>query len=142
LRATRKCCRDRSERRVGVAPNPSALYTLRLDPVDGFIDTVIAWENLFGSRDREQLTLSISGAMARLLQPLDFERRLELQRELRDRYYRRSAIVHGGTHLEATAATVERDNALAALLATLRVLYRGQPHLIPDTNRARKILLA
>jgi Apea-like HEPN len=110
------------------------------DPVDGFIDAVIAWENLFGSRDSE-LSFRISTAMAKLLRD-DPEDRLSMQRKIRDRYNLRSALIHGGKTIEPSLAVEERNAALEEVLACLRRLYREFPHLVNDSDRARKLVLS
>jgi hypothetical protein len=112
----------------------------RENPVDGFIDAVIAWENLFGSREGE-LTFRISTAMAKLLHD-DPTSRLQAQRDLSKRYNRRSAVVHGSEELDPRQAIAERNAALEEAFKCLRRLYRDYPHLINDSNRARTLVLS
>jgi hypothetical protein len=111
----------------------------RDDPTDGFVDAVIAWENLFGSRDGE-LRFRVSGAIAKLLaEPSD---RVAMQRRLQTQYDVRSSVVHGGAHLDSVKARTERDSAIGTALAVLRVLYSERQDLLVDTNRARTVLLS
>jgi len=114
--------------------------TERADPVDGFVDAVIAWENLFGSREGE-LSFRISSAIAKLLES-DTDARMARQKALRDQYNLRSGIVHGGRHLSGGDAVRERDSALATAVAALRKLHEDWPDLVADSDRARKILLS
>lgn len=88
------------------------------------MDSVIVWENLFGTSQGES-TFRISAALAWLLAP-DVESRLELQAQLKDIYTVRSRIVHGSKADEASllenannAVLYSRD-ALAKLLRDRR----------------------
>lgn len=129
---------DLSKIRVAYGRLISAL-SRRNDPVDGFIDCVIGWETLFGSAEGE-LSFRISSAMASLLHPAG-NARLEAQKQYRDRYNRRSRVVHGSMELSVEAATTERDAASEALLLCLRTLIRDYPAYVPDADRARRIIL-
>ncbi len=68
----------------------------RLDPMDGFVDSIIAWENLVGTAEGES-TFRIGGAMSMLIEPVDVEGRRKLLRELQDLYKVRSGLVHGAS---------------------------------------------
>jgi hypothetical protein len=57
--------------------------TLRIDPMDGFVDAVIAWENMFGTPEGES-SFRISGAIATLIEPTDPVKRKQLFTEARD----------------------------------------------------------
>lgn len=115
----------------------------RREPADALIDTVICWENLFGSGQGET-TLRISAAMAWLLEK-DPSSRWQLQSDIKNIYKVRSELVHG------KAPTRQRDpNRLAAELRgrairltiqALRRLYEDRPELIGDSARATKLLL-
>jgi hypothetical protein len=113
--------------------------TNRTDPVDGFIDSVIAWENVFGGRG--ELAFRVSMAMAFLLES-KIEERLKLQKELYNLYNKRSEIVHGSSHLDAAEAIEKRNRALNLILDCLRRLIKEQPDLLADKDRSKKILLA
>jgi hypothetical protein len=110
----------------------------RVNPIDGFVDAVIAWENLFGSTEGE-LTFRISAAMASLLESTP-ERRIERQKQLKKLYGERSRIVHGGSEPKVSEALRMRNEALSAILACLRRLYVDFPNLLRDSARATTIL--
>jgi hypothetical protein len=112
----------------------------RSDPVDGFVDAIVAWENLFGSREGE-LRFRITMAMASLLAG-SVEERLTLQDRLKKLYDERSAVVHGGKELNSEEAREQRNTSLSLVLAALRRLYRDFPQWINDPDRARKIVLS
>jgi hypothetical protein len=130
---------DDSKIRIAQRRILSAL-SQRSDPVDGFIDAVVAWENLFGSRQGET-SFRISAAMASLLSNQSDER-LDLQDAIRKLYDRRSSVLHGDKELLPKAAAKERDSALVLILDALRRLYRDLPNLINEKDRARRIVLS
>jgi len=72
----------------------------RIDPVDGLVDAVIAWENCFGT-DSETM-FRVTAAIACLLEDGD-DSRLERLRALRKIYDKRSRIVHGALDLTPIA---------------------------------------
>ena len=110
----------------------------RLDPVDAFIDAVIAWENLFGSGG--ELGFRISTSMAALLSSEQSER-LDLQTQINKLYGQRSSVVHGGASLTPQLAAERRDDAIGYALKALRRLYRDHPEWIGKADIARRILL-
>lgn len=116
---------------------------LRRDPADALIDTVICWENLFGSRQGET-TLRISAAMAWLLEQ-DSTARAELQSEIKDIYSVRSDLVHGNPPTRrrdpSRLAAEVRAPAIRLTIQALRRLYKDRPELIGDAARATKLLL-
>jgi hypothetical protein len=114
--------------------------TERLDPVDGFIDAVITWENMFGSRQGES-TLRISSAMASLLES-DVQRRLELSKEIADLYGSRSAVLHGGTEPSLAQASEYRDRSLNLATKSMKRMYVDFPNLLTDKDRARILILS
>jgi hypothetical protein len=93
----------------------------RTDMADRLVDSVIVWENLFGTVEGEP-RLRISAALAWLLtgDPIDREAR---QLELKRLYDYRSKIVHGGKPDEvalgeqANAALMHARDALRALFS-------------------------
>jgi hypothetical protein len=111
----------------------------RDNAVDGFIDTVIAWENLFGSGRGEQ-RFRISAAMARLVAATDDER-FTLQAEIAKLYDLRSRIIHGDVEMEAQVAAVNRDRALELSRHALAKLYTTAVSLLSDPHRSARILL-
>ena len=83
---------DDSKIRIATRRILSCLTT-RSDPVDGFIDAVIAWENLFAQANSE-LGFRISTAMAVLLEETPADR-LACQKQINASYGLRSKVVHG-----------------------------------------------
>ncbi|GGO62614.1 HEPN domain-containing protein [Nonomuraea cavernae] len=114
--------------------------TNRTNPVDGFIDAVVAWENLFAGTSQGELSFRICGAMSKLLE-VDVEKRLLLHKELTGLYNSRSKVVHGSKELSVEDAAASRDQALDVLLRCLRTLYADYPELLSDPDRSRRIIL-
>ncbi|MDI2019737.1 HEPN domain-containing protein [Paenarthrobacter nicotinovorans] len=65
----------------------------RDNPIDGFIDAVIVWENLFGAAG--ETTLRVCGSLAHVLEPNDADKRLALYKDAKKLYEKRSKLVHG-----------------------------------------------
>jgi YD repeat-containing protein len=108
--------------------------TERTDLLDGFIDAVLAWENMFSGRP--ETNLRVCGAIAWLLEPDDYGRRNALFGELKDLYTKRSNLVHG------TAETVPdvlacRDRAARISLDSIRRLY-GDDRLLRVKDSAER----
>src|SRR6185312_8372250 len=99
----------------------------RLDPVDGFIDAVMAWENMFGNGP--ELKFRISMAIAKLLEE-NVDARVRLQKAVSTLYDRRSEIVHGSKTVSHETAAVMRNEAVTIALRCLRVLYTSRTELI------------
>ena len=110
----------------------------RLDPVDGFIDAVMAWENMFGNGP--ELKFRISMAIAKLLEE-NVDARVRLQKAVSTLYDRRSEIVHGSKTVSHETAAVMRNEAVTIALRCLRVLYTSRTELINQKDRAKQILL-
>jgi len=105
---------------VGVRRILSAA-SLRLDPLDGFIDAVMCWENLFG--DKAETALKVCGSLAILLEPSDAEKRRTLFRELKKLYNTRSELVHGKREPNYQIAHEHRDRALQISLQAMRTAF-------------------
>lgn len=69
----------------------------RREMSDVLIDSVIAWENLFGSKD--EATLRVTWSLARLLADNTSQARTAMRSELGRIYTLRSNIVHGAANL-------------------------------------------
>lgn len=69
----------------------------RREPSDVLIDSVIAWESLFGTRQGEP-TFRVTASMAALLAD-SYEARKNLKKNLKGIYYLRSDVVHGNRNL-------------------------------------------
>jgi hypothetical protein len=110
----------------------------RLDPIDGLVDSVICWENMFGTSQGESV-FRICGAMARLLEPQDQDQRLQLLHTLQNLYALRSKVVHGGKAPTPRDAIVARDEALAYALRALRQLY-DHPQLLAAADSGTLVL--
>ncbi len=115
-----------------------AATSSRLDPVDGFIDIVIAWENLFGANG--ELSYRISVSMAVLLAD-DIDARLDIQNKIKKFYNDRSLIVHGVKELDHATAAKKRDECLRITMDTLKALYEKYGHLLADAERSRTLAL-
>jgi hypothetical protein len=92
----------------------------RTDLLDGFIDAVMAWENMFGGRP--ETNLRVCGAIAWLPEPHDYNRRSQLFDEPKDLYTKRSNLVHGAAESVANA-TACRDRAVRISIDSMRHLY-------------------
>jgi Apea-like HEPN len=125
----------------------SAAYS-RMDYMDRFIDSVIAWENLFGATPES--TFRITAAMAKLLKDTPQER-AELRTRLSNVYAARSAIVHGRSpgpvQLFKGEPKVQppdvADLALRFGLIAARALFSRRPDLVSlgSTERGNTLLL-
>lgn len=88
----------------------------RREPADVLIDSVIAWENLFGTSEGEP-TLRVTASMALLLES-DKVKRKKLRKRLAEIYRLRSTVVHGSgtvTNAQAPMCQEALDLALQAL---------------------------
>ncbi|HEX3783089.1 MAG TPA: hypothetical protein VHX38_25765 [Pseudonocardiaceae bacterium] len=112
----------------------------RLDPLDGFIDAVLAWENMFS--DTPETTLKVCGAIAILLEREDLVKRAALFKELQELYRKRSKVVHGSQEPSMRETIEHRDRAIVVGLDAMRRLY-DYPSLLPKDSsvRGRDILL-
>ncbi len=124
---------------IGIRRLLSALTT-RIDPIDGFVDAVVCWENFFGTQ--AETTFRVTGAMAWLLEPGDTTKREALQAELKRLYETRSRLVHGSAEPEPAEAAGLRDRAVELATESLRRLYRLPSLLtLKSDTRSRHILL-
>jgi hypothetical protein len=85
-----------------------AAVSERFSPHDGFIDAVIAWENLFGAAG--DTTLRVCGSLAALLHPDDSGQRNEFYKEITKVYGQKSKLVHGGENRMTSAEATEIRN--------------------------------
>jgi hypothetical protein len=133
-------------KRVGQMPDRDSIALRRIqsalskrqDPADGFIDAVVAWDNLFGSRGGE-VTFRISMAMACLLSDRP-KIRLELQKEIQELYRFRSDVVHGSTELKYQDVIKYRDRSLVLILQCLRKILKNYPCLLQKKDRSKLII--
>ncbi|PHZ83937.1 HEPN domain-containing protein [Paremcibacter congregatus] len=110
----------------------------RMNPIDGFIDSIIAWENLFGGN--AELSYRISVSIAKLLKE-NSEERLELQSKVVKYYTERSKIVHGVKEISHDDAVKKRDECLQIALDAIKKLYKEHHDLLSDTERSKKLAL-
>ena len=110
----------------------------RANPIDGFVDSVIAWENLFGGN--AELSYRISISISKLLK-VSPEDRLALQKKIVKFYNERSQIVHGSKEISYEDAKQKRNECLQIALSSLRKLYENHQDLIEDTDRSKKLAL-
>lgn len=87
--------------RTGVERLLSAVSE-RFSPHDGFIDSVITWENLFGAST--ETGLRVCGSLAWVVCPDDAAARAKFFREALAIYGDRSALVHGSDKKRITAS--------------------------------------
>jgi hypothetical protein len=113
----------------------------RSDPVDGFVDAVIAWEALFAGTEQGELVFRICAAMATLLCD-ETDDRMAKHKKLKELYNKRSKVLHGARHIELAEAVEARDFAVIAALDCMKRLYKEFPDLLSDTNRGSKIILS
>jgi hypothetical protein len=113
----------------------------RIDPVDAFVDAVIAWENCFGTST--ETTFRVTAAIAALLEPNSLEDRLETHKELKKIYGKRSRVVHGSSQIDQSESNDLRDRALRVAIQTLQKLYQEHPDLLPlkSEERSTRLLL-
>lgn len=106
----------------------------RADPVDGFIDAVLAWENMFS--EAPETMLKVCGSIAHLLEREDLEARKKLYKELQDLYGRRSRVVHGAVEMSSRDAAAARRRSVSIALEAMRKLH-DYPELLNIDSRAR-----
>lgn len=102
----------------------------RTDPSDALVDSVIAWENLFGSGQGES-TLRVSTAMAWLLGKTAADRR-EIRAQASALYGLRSKVVHGAKILSPSESSSRSEEALGLTIRALRALFSGRPELLVE----------
>tara|TARA_R110001583_G_scaffold8896_3_gene42003 strand:+ start:4981 stop:6558 length:1578 start_codon:yes stop_codon:yes gene_type:complete len=110
----------------------------RTNPIDGFVDTIIAWENLFGGN--AELSFRISISIAKLLGKTE-EERLKIQKEIIKYYNTRSILVHGVNDISTEEAIKYRDHCLDISLKALRKLYLDRSNLINHDSRSKILAL-
>lgn len=110
----------------------------RRDLVDVLIDSVIAWENLFGTSEGEP-TLRVAASLTLLLEP-DPKQRGDLRRKLAKIYGLRSKVVHGDSLPKQTELHLCQE-ALDVAIRALRAILRDRPDLIKMNGSERSLNL-
>lgn len=111
----------------------------RDNPIDSFIDSAIALENLFGGPS--ELTLRISTSVAYLLGN-DTKSRIEIQSKIKKLYNDRSKIVHGESKSDLNQIMKNRDYSIAVCLKSISILF-NYPELLKCNSgeRSQKLIL-
>lgn len=109
--------------------------TSRADPLDSFVDAVLAWENMFSGTP--ETILRVCGSIALLLEPSDHERRSALYRELKELYQVRSYLVHGKSEPKSNKVGYLRDRSIEIGLQAMRRLYE-LPELLNQPDSAKR----
>ncbi|MDZ5447922.1 HEPN domain-containing protein [Micromonospora sp. 4G57] len=114
---------------------------VRLDVLDGFIDAVMCWENMFGAAN--DTSFKVCGSLAKLLEPDDDEARQVLFARLVKLYDTRSKLVHGAKEPRADAAVSLRDDAVDIALRAFRAAYSypGLLSLKDSVQRSKRVML-
>jgi hypothetical protein len=114
--------------------------TSRDDPMDSFVDAVIALDGLFGTG--AQVSFSVPASISRLVSRSKKDRDTTFS-DAKRLYDMRSRLVHGDEVPSGAAISSHRDQALDLLLKCLRVLFESMPELIEmkASDRAKSILL-
>ncbi|MDQ3381245.1 MAG: HEPN domain-containing protein [Actinomycetota bacterium] len=110
----------------------------RTDPADRLVDSVIAWENLFGTREGEG-TLRLTLALAWLLEPRSAAQRESLHRRLKELYRARSDIVHGNPFDNRRIAELANE-AFSCAVQALAVLFSDRRDLLSLPDGAARSL--
>jgi hypothetical protein len=119
-----------------LGPAPTRLLRAsneRRDKGDALIDTVIAWEALFGATS--EATLRVSGAIAKLLRPAGDDRR-HLRKRAAEIYALRSQLVHG-VEVAPTDLTEASDEALQLGIDAVRTRLSSRSDLAGKTSSER-----
>lgn len=109
-------------------PQPLSLGVSRIvravverdDPMDSFVDAVIAWENLVGAAS--ETAFRVCAALATLLEPNEAERRVEILQNLKSAYNKRSRLVHGGEEPKPEEMGQLRDHAIDVAIRAVRLV--------------------
>lgn len=113
----------------------------RLEPSDVLIDSVIAWENIFGTKEGEP-TFRVTTCLAVLLED-SFDARSELRKKLSRIYTLRSNVVHGNSNLKQGEFPLCQE-ALEIAIRAIRVLTTTRTDILalPDgAARSTALLL-
>lgn len=108
----------------------------RTGPVDRFVDSVMIWENMFGSGG--DVSLRIAASLACFLGESQVDR-ANLYETVNTLYRLRSQVVHGSVQLSDGEAAVSAEKALDIAIRGLRVLYELHPEMISTSARDRSL---
>lgn len=116
--------------------------TQRRDAVDGLVDAVIVWENLFGTRQGE-VTMRVAASLAWLLES-DTESRERRYSEVAKLYNVRSDVVHGNRIVPSEEAVAANRSAIEVALEAFRVLLTERADLLDLSGgdlRSRRLIV-
>lgn len=124
---------------IAVKRYVSAL-THRRDPIDGFVDGIIALENLFGQRT--EIAFSIASSVAKLVES-NPEKIEKVFADVKGLYQLRSAVLHGGKELKLQDALDARRKVLLYLQKCFLKLLIDRQDLVDknSTERAKNLVL-
>lgn len=108
----------------------------RTSPVDRFVDSVMIWENMFGSGG--DVSLRIAASLACFLGERQGDR-ATLYEVVNALYRLRSQVVHGSVQLSDGEAAASAERALDIAIRGLRMLYQSRPELIGVSARDRSL---
>lgn len=126
---------------IALGANRTVLASQRLDPVDAFVDTIIGWENLFGSRQGDA-TLRVAGSFANLLSTSATEA-TALFRQARELYGLRSEVVHGSRELDPEEAQASFRQSFDLLLRAFRRIFTDRQDILKmdSGQRSQRLLI-
>jgi hypothetical protein len=112
----------------------------RREPSDVLIDSVIAWESIFGTKEGEP-TFRVTMCLAKLLKE-DAKAREELKARLGEIYKLRSKVVHGGGVLKVNEHPLCNE-ALDVAIQAMRILIADRTDILKlaDGAERSKVLL-
>lgn len=130
---------DHTSIRVAVRRVITAIHE-RSSAEDVLIDSITAWENLFGHGGTTEVKFRVTSALALLLAD-DLATRESVRRELGKIYDLRSRVVHGGEIGGRRELGEARNRSLEVAIEALRVLFERHRELIPDPSRGLRLIL-
>ena len=112
----------------------------RTDITDGFIDLIIIWENLFGTKGGE-VCFRIATSISKLLHNDEAQRRIIFDR-VTDLYNERSNIVHGSQHYTPRQVAGFWEDALKITIEVLQKIITDRPEMLSLKSSTRSKRLA
>lgn len=110
----------------------------RDSPLDRFVDSIIAWENIFGGGS--EMTLRISASLALLLGK-DIGHRQQIYDEARKLYMLRGKVVHGADTMKSKDMPASAAAGLRVAIDAMRKLYEELPDIVPLTGEKRSLAM-
>lgn len=110
----------------------------RDSPLDRFVDSIIAWENLFGGGS--EMTLRISASLALLLGE-NIGHREQIYDEARRLYMLRGKVVHGADTVKDRDIPASATAGLRIAIDAMRKIYKELPSMVPLTGEKRSLAM-